>query len=124
MRPACRWTAALLFAAASQLASAAGLSITRPAPGEVVHANEGRVGVTVAIEDDAVLPRGYGVRLLLDGAPAGPDQRGTQIALEGVERGQHRLQALIVDEDGRVLTRSPTIDFTLWQASRHQPGRR
>ena len=125
MRPACRWTAALLLAAATGLAAAAGLSIARPGPGETVHDNEGRLSVAVAIEDNAVLPRGYAIRLLLDGAPAGPDHPGTQIELQGVPRGQHRLQALIVDEDGRVLTRSPTVDFTVWQASsRNQQGRR
>ena len=125
MSPACRWTAALLLAAANGLAAAAGLTITRPASGATVHDNEGRLSVEVAIEDNAVLPRGYGIRLLLDGAPAAPDYRGTQFELQAVERGEHRLQALIVDEDGRVLTRSPTVDFTLWQASsRNQTGRR
>ena len=125
MSRACRWTVALLLAAAPGLAAAAGLTITRPASGETVHDNEGRLSVAVAIEDDAVLPRGYGIRLLIDGAPAAPDHHGTQFELQGVERGQHRLQALIVDDNGRVLTRSPTVDFTLWQASaRNQSGRR
>jgi hypothetical protein len=121
MRSACRWGIAPLLAAVAGLAAAAGLTVTRPAPGDVVHDNEGRVGVTVAIEDDAVLPRGYAIRLLLDGAPAAPDHRGLQFELAGVARGEHRLEAWIVDDAGRVLTRSPAVAFTVWQASRIQP---
>lgn len=124
MNPICRWSIALLLAAAAGLASAAGVTVTRPAPGEVVHDNAGRVNVAVALEDDAVLPRGYAIRLLLDGAPAAPDRRARSFELEGVDRGEHRLQAMIVDEDGRVLARSPSVDFTVWRASRLQPGRR
>lgn len=124
MSPIFRGSTALLLAAVAGLASAAGVAVTRPAPGEVVHDNAGRVSVAVALEDDAVLPRGYAIRLLLDGAPAAPDHRGGRFELAGVERGEHRLQAMIVDEDGRVLARSPSVDFTVWRASRLQPGRR
>lgn len=124
MSPLCRWFTALLLAGFAGLASADGVTVTRPAPGEVVHDNAGRVSVAVALEDGAVLPRGYAIRLLLDGAPAAPDRRGPSFELEGVERGEHRLQAMIVDADGRVLARSPSVDFTLWRASRLQPGRR
>ena len=124
MSPILRGSTALLLAAAAGLASAAGVTVTRPAPGEVVHDNAGRVSVAVALEDNAVLPRGYAIRLLLDGAPAAPDHRGGSFELEGVERGEHRLQAMIVDEDGRVLARSPSVDFTVWRASRLQPSRR
>jgi hypothetical protein len=119
-----RWPTALLLASAAGLAAADGLVITRPAPAEVVHDNAGRVGVAVAIEDGAALPPGYALRLLLDGVPAAPDRRTPAFELEGVERGEHRLQALIVDADGRVLTRSPSVDFTVWRASRQQPGGR
>lgn len=86
-----------------------------------MHDNAGNVGVAVAVEDGAVLPPGYRIRLLLDGEPAAPDVRDLQFQLTGVDRGTHRLEAMIVDEQGRVLTRSAPVTFTVWQASRLNP---
>lgn len=111
-------TAVLLLGASVTLAWAGGLVIASPAPEETVHDNAGTVGVVVAVEDGAVLPPGYNIRLLLDGEPAAPDAPDTRFQLNGLDRGSHRLQALIVDDDGRVLDRSEPVTFHLWQASR------
>ena len=47
-----------------------------------------------------------------------PEKR---IPLTGVLRGTHVLQALIINGDGQVLTRSPVVTFTLHRASRLSP---
>ena len=112
--------AVLLFAWAA-IAPAAGLSITSPAPEETIHDNAGNVAVVIRVEDGATLPPGYRIRLLLDGEPAMPDGSGTRLQLAGIGRGAHRLQALIVDDEGRVLTRSEPVTFHIWQASRLNP---
>lgn len=116
-----RAAAALLLAASFNMAAAAGLSILSPSPKETVHDNAGNVHVVVGIEDGAVLPPGYNIRLLLDGEPAAPDERDTRFQLEGLDRGEHRLSALIVDDEGRVLTQSEPVVFFVWQASRLAP---
>lgn len=112
---------ALLLCASAAMASAAGLTIARPAPGETIRDNAGDLGVVVSLEDGAVLPPGYFIRLLLDGEPAAPDNHRMRFQLSGIDRGTHQLQALIVDEDGRVLTRSEPVTFYMWQASRLNP---
>lgn len=99
-------------------ASAAGLSIQRPGPGENVRDNRGDLAVSVAIEDNAQLPEGFAIRILLDGKPAAPDGPITRIPLTGVDRGTHELQALIVDGSGHTVARSAPRTFTMRQASR------
>ncbi len=116
-----RLVVGLLLCASLAVASAAGLTITSPAPKETVHDNAGNVNVVLSVEDGAVLPPGYRIRLLLDGEPAAPDNSRTRFQLSGVDRGSHELQALIVDDDGRVLTRSAPVTFYMWQASRRNP---
>lgn len=113
-----RLAVGLLLWASVAVAAAAGLTITSPAPDETIHDNAGNVEVVVGIEDGAQLPPGYRIRVLLDGEPAAPDGAGTRFRLSGIDRGSHQVQALIVDERDRVLTRSPPVTFTVWQASR------
>lgn len=117
-----QFAAALLLSASVAIASAAGLRITSPAPEETIHDNAGDVRVVLSVEDGAALPAGYRIRLLLDGEPAAHDGSGMRLQLFGIDRGTHRLQALIVDEAGRVLTRSEPVTFYMWQASRRNRG--
>jgi len=105
----------------ASLAFAAGLVIQSPQPGQRLHDNRGHVTVLLAVEDQAELPRGFSFRVLLDGQPAAPDRPEKRIPLTGVLRGTHVLQALIIDGDGQVLTRSPVLTFTLHRASRLNP---
>jgi hypothetical protein len=120
-RTALRAAVVACLCSLSGIAAAAGLSITSPPDGAVVHDNAGTVDVVVGIEDGATLPRGYRVSLLLDGRPAAPEGSGLRFRLTGLDRGVHRLEALIVDDGGRVLTRSAPVEFTVWQASRLNP---
>ncbi|MEO5733238.1 MAG: hypothetical protein ABIN96_09300 [Rubrivivax sp.] len=114
------WRALLVAAGvcSATLSVAVGLVIQRPQAGQSLRDNRGNVTVQLALEDNAELPRGFAFRLLLDGKPAAPDVPAKRIPLTGVDRGTHRLQALIVDGEGQVLTQSPTITFTLHRASR------
>jgi len=120
---ALRMAGALLLWASFGMAWAAGLAITSPTAKQTLHDNSGNVSVSVALEDGAVLPKGYRIRLLLDGQPAAADARATSFDLSGVERGSHRLQALIVDARGRVIARSEPVTFYMRQASRLFPSR-
>lgn len=112
------WCASLSFAT---LAWASGLVIQNPQPGQNLRDNRGQMTVQLALEDKAELPRSFAFRILLNGQPAAPDTPHKHIALTGVNRGTHEMQALIVNSDGQVVTRSPIVSFTLHQASRLNP---
>jgi len=108
----------------ASLAFAAGFVIQSPQEGQNLRDNLGHVTVVLALEDSVELPHGLAFRVLLNGRQAAPDMHVKpvmSIPLTGLHRGTHELQALIVDGNGQVLTRSPTVTFTLHQASRLNP---
>ncbi|MGQ0578139.1 MAG: hypothetical protein ACT4PQ_04420 [Betaproteobacteria bacterium] len=110
--------AALWLAVTASIA--ADIAIISPRHEETLHDNSGDVTVMVR----ASLAGGQRIRLLLDGEPAGTDTDSTTIALEGIERGEHELKALVVDEKGSVLAASPPVTFYMWQASSQFPTRK
>ena len=111
-------TAALWLAATAGFA--ADIAIISPRHEETIHDNSGNVTVTVR----ASLAGRQRIRLLLDGGPAGTDTDNTAIALEDIDRGEHMLEALLVDEKGSVLAASPAVTFYMWRASSQFPTRK
>jgi hypothetical protein len=111
--------AAALLALVAGSGLAANIAITSPAQEETVHDNSGKVTVTV----DAVPGPRERVRLLIDGKPAAPDSRRGTFALSGIDRGEHRLQAQLLDADDRVVAESAPVTFYMWQASSQFPSR-
>lgn len=109
--------AALWFAATA--ATAASIRITSPANEETIHDNSGNV----SIELQADLGGKQRVRLLLDGKPTMPDGVRTSINLQGIERGEHTLEAMVLDEDGSTAAASGPVTFFMWQASTNLPPR-
>ncbi len=114
----------LLFGLMCVPASAAQVTIIAPADQDTIHDNSGNMSVEVGVEPPLDPDGGMSIRLLLDDKPAAPDSRGTSFALQGVERGEHRLQAVLIDRHGQKLSVSGTIQFTMWQASVNAPTRR
>jgi len=92
------------------------LTITRPAPEEVLWNIEGQLDV--AIELRPALQDGHSIRLFLDGSQVrGMRNRGTRVRLAEVYRGSHTLRAAVVDGNDRTLIESPTVRFTVRQTS-------
>jgi hypothetical protein len=60
---------------------------------------------------------------MLDGTPVTGRHTNTSMLLEGVPRGSHVLQALLLDESGRNLASSDSMRFYMRQASRLDPLR-
>lgn len=114
----------LLFGFACVPAGAAQVAILTPAPQDTIHDNSGNMAVEVRVEPPTDPNGGTSIRILLDGKRAAPDSRGTKFALQGVERGEHRLQALLIDRQGQTLSVSDTVTFTMWQASVNAPPRK
>ena len=99
------------------------LTVLQPKDGATVISNPGHVDVRLGMAPTPELAAGAHVELLLVGLRVAW-VLGMQIALDNVDRGSHRLQARIVDGDGKVLIESVPITFEMWQASRNFPSRR
>jgi hypothetical protein len=99
----------------------ASVAIVQPANEETVHDNQGNVVVQVAVSP--TLAPGDRIVLLLDGRQVSR-QPGTTLALSGVERGTHTLQAQVVGAGVAPLAASQLVTFHMWQASRLFPSRK
>ena len=114
----------LLFSFACVPAGAAQVTILAPAQHGTIHDNSGNLVVDVKVDPPPDSQDGTSIRVLLDGKPAATGSSGMSFTLTGVERGQHSLQALLVDHKGQTLSVSETVDFTIWQASVNSPARK
>ena len=116
-----RWTALVaMLGLLATVAYAAQIGIVSPADGDTIHDNAGDLQVVVG----ATLGAGERVRVLLDGVPVGADSPSTTLQLYAIDRGEHRLQAVLVDERGAVLASSATITIYMWRASAQFPLRK
>jgi hypothetical protein len=110
--------AALVLVSAAPAASAAEISVVSPANKETVHSNQGKLTVRLRRLD---APRGAGIRLLLDGAAQPKLYHSDVIELDGIPRGSHSLQAVLIGADGERLAASAPVSFYMWHASRLFP---
>jgi hypothetical protein len=123
-----RWAAAACLALSVAFASAAPaqedsvtVTILSPANGETVHDNDGNVAVRLEAGGAGASSR---IRVLLDGRPYGPDLARASFTLQGIERGEHTLQAQLIDQTGKEIASSNTVKFHMWRASALFPGRK
>ena len=114
----------LLFGFACVPAGAAQVAILAPSQQTTIHDNSGNLAVDVKVEPPIDPKDGTSIRILLDGKPGAPDSPGMRFALQGVERGEHWLQAMLIDRQGQTLSVSDTVYFTMWQASINSPARK
>lgn len=88
------------------------LAITAPLDGDTITNPAGHVQVTVAVEPP--LQRNHSLRLLLDGEPAGVPQHGS-MDLEGLMRGDHTLQLIVVDDNGSQVQASAPVTVQMYR---------
>jgi hypothetical protein len=96
------------------------IEIVQPQDKSTVFDNSGHVEVRIRMSPGAEPAPGDRMMLFLDEHAVVPKGQ----ALEHVVRGEHRLQARILDSSGRSVIESKPITFYLWQASRNFPSRR
>ncbi|WP_169307140.1 DUF4124 domain-containing protein [Ferrimonas sediminicola] len=90
------------------------LAIINPAPDATLRSNQGRLAVRVTT-DPKPAPD-HSLQLLVDDRLH--PLKGGRITLENVDRGSHRLQALMVDAEGALLAESQAITVHLHRQSR------
>jgi hypothetical protein len=113
--------AATALGAGAQQSSSYRLSIGDPADQSTVYSDSGEMTVQVAVSPDLV--PGDSVELLVDGDPAGPPTTTLEFPLSAMARGEHVLQARIIDTTGNVGSVSAPTTFYVWAASLLFPNR-
>jgi len=94
------------------------LSISAPASEEVLW-NIGAV-LDVSLSVNPKMRPGHRLRVYFDGVPQ--EVTSLRFRLNEVYRGEHNLQAEIVDSDGKLMIRSETVRFYVQQSSIASPG--
>ena len=95
------------------------LAVLQPASLATLWGTAGRVEVLIGISPD-LQPR-HSLALYLDGALAEFGFHATEFAIEDVPRGEHTVQAVVLDEADRELLRSAPVTFFVQQTSIHYP---
>ena len=113
--------ATLVFLTAASAAHAAEIAIVTPANKATIHSNQGKLTVKLR---RVGAPPGAGVRLVLDGSARPKIHRRDVVELDGIARGSHSLQAVLVDTDGNRVAASAPVTFYMWHASRQFPNRK
>ena len=85
--------------------------IVNPEPNQTLRNTLGRVDLGLLVEPP--LAEDHRLRIFLDGQLVGGDAQGTQIRLQGLTFGSHRVQARIQDEFDETIASSPIVDFHL-----------
>jgi len=98
-------------AAQEQPFSYQSLSIASPAAEETLWNIEGVLNVSLSLQP--ALQSGHRVRVYFDGTPQ--MVTGTSFQLQEVYRGQHNLQAEVIDQSGRLMIRSEPSRFYVQQ---------
>lgn len=98
------------------------IAVVKPADNSTVFNNAGNVEVMVALSPALRADAGDRIALLLDGRRVSV-RRATHFKLRSITRGEHTLEAQVVDRSGNALISSNPLKFYLWQASRLFPNR-
>ncbi|WP_057830122.1 DUF4124 domain-containing protein [Colwellia sp. TT2012] len=60
---------------------------------------------------------GLEVQLLLDGKPHQNPQKHSMFSLRNIDRGEHKIKMLLLDEEGKVIASSASVTFYMHRAS-------
>jgi hypothetical protein len=119
------FTAAVLavpaLGAAAPGPSSYDVEIVSPADLATVFSDTGDVPVRTTVVPD--LSMGDRLELLVDGRSVAPPSAILEFPLSGITRGEHVLQARIIDSTGNVASTSPASVVYVWQASLLFPNR-
>jgi hypothetical protein len=97
------------------------LTVRSPAEGQVLENPGGWVNVSLAVTPALRTAEGHAIRLRLDGQTLAARYPGSEIAIPDVQRGEHMLEAEVVDRAGAVLITSAVVTFTVHEASSQAP---
>lgn len=86
-------------------------SLVSPEHDKSIRSNSG--AVTIGVRIDPELRDGDRIRVLIDAKPFGEPSRLTVHTLTNIDRGTHRIEAQVIDGDGKVLASAGPVTFHL-----------
>lgn len=89
----------------------ASFEVVTPEPNATVRDAEGKVQISLLLEPS--LAEGHRLRVLVNGQAPEGEGPGTQMVIQGLPFGSHRLQAEVLDELGVPIAYTAPIDFHL-----------
>ncbi|MBY6187988.1 DUF4124 domain-containing protein [Marinobacter hydrocarbonoclasticus] len=92
------------------------IRLTAPEEQATVRDNNGQLDIQIALEPDLLAD--HRIELLLDGSVVRTVGGGGSFALDNLDRGEHQLQARVIDENGKVLASSAKRTVFLHRHSR------
>jgi hypothetical protein len=113
--------AAAVLGASAQEASPYQVSIVSPSDQSTVFSDTGEM--TVQAEVSPALAGGDRLELLVDGRSIAAADGALDFTVFGMARGEHLLQARIIDATGNVAAVSPSDTIYVWAASTLFPNR-
>lgn len=96
------------------------ISITQPGAEETLR-NMPTIQFAASLSPPLRTGRGHRVQFFLDGNATGKPLSSTTLTLDNVPRGEHRVEAAVIDADGRELLRSEPRTFFVHQTSIQHP---
>ncbi len=106
--------------AAKSKAPSASIAITAPTDGTTIPTGQRTIPVNAAVKP--YLTAGQRIQLYLDGTPKGSPQAGGHYTLTEVYRGQHTIQAAIVDKHGKAVSHSKAITIYVKRQTAPKPN--
>lgn len=91
------------------------ISITSPA--DQTQVLSGQRDLTVIARIAPKLFPGHKIQVLLNGTPFGPSSTKAQITLKEIYRGAHQIQAAVVNDKGKVISRSNAVTVYVRRAT-------
>jgi len=91
------------------------LRILTPEPDATIRANDRQLIVTVSSEP--ALAQGHLFRVILNGKPATEASRSPVFPLHDIDRGTHQLAVEIINQQGKIMERTPAQPFHLRQTT-------
>ncbi len=104
---------------ASEIEGYESFSIARPSDAETIWSNQGNVSIALSIEP--TLKPGDKFQLLLDDHTVVAQGHSTAVQLHNIDRGTHRLQAVILNDSGREVARTTTTTFHMRRTITKRP---
>ena len=97
--------------------------ITQPENGAGLNNGAGDVDVSVSLIPPLRTDLGHGLTITMDGNPVLQNSARMNVALADVSRGEHTLEAFVVNAQGQILFQSAPVRFSVQRTSLLMPGR-
>ncbi|WP_019029506.1 DUF4124 domain-containing protein [Colwellia piezophila] len=91
------------------------IAIDTPKNNATIRDNTGSIYIAGGIKPR--FKRGLEVQLFLDGKPHQKPQTHSMFSLRNIDRGEHKIKMLLLDEKGKVIASSTSVTFYMHRAS-------